>query len=468
MTIVSLKRVSATKGEPLPVEVAFEKGSNYQQVQIEVYDAGVVNPISRLGFGTDPKIKNGVFEVDIDTNYLDLGIFEVKMVRFHSPKEPTILPQVDLISGKDYERMFFEIIDKEQEPHTQAELRKKILNIEYHLEQEFLKPVDIRSSKDAQLKNCCVFVFVHNLLIGTRIRFDHFEMIPTNSGLGAKDQIDLVNEFFKNNSSVRLNFPYSNELRNSSQRSNPAFVLHFPEVIGSNYDEINKYCIDKAVLLLLAAALSRDSSGEIFGIVLLDRISGKAMHYPISNPYIGNLLVGNLSGESPRQLETYLAGLQTKPINQFFARLFKEARREKNTDFQYVRYWQILETLAESRNYDSSKPLLDYEGEPLKNDSQLRYVRGSVNIVFNLLRESQIGNTKDSWENVNVWFAFRNSVAHQGSVSRYTELSQDRSKVWAKYGLGEIQRLGGHDRYLWELKEDVKLLIMRELVLNRG
>jgi hypothetical protein len=468
MTIISLKRVSAIKGEILPVEIAFEKGADYQQIQIEIYDTGVVNPISVLGFGTNPKKTNiDIYEVNIDTNYLDLGIFEIKLVKFHTPRDPALMPQVDLISGKDFERVFFEIIREDQKPRIQTELHEVVFNIECALEQEFLKPVDIRDSKDSQFKNCCVFAFVNNLLIGTRIRFDHFEMIPTNSGLGAKDQIDFVNEFFKNNTTVKLNFPYSSELRDSSQRSNPAFVLHFPEVIGPSYDEINKYCIDKITLLLLAVALSRDASGELFGIVLLDRLSGKAMHYPIANPYIGNLLVGNLSGESPQGLETYLNGLQGKPMNQFLARLYKEARREKSTDFQYVRYWQILETLAESRNYDSSKPLLGYDGEPLKDGSQLRYIKGSVNIVFNLMRESQIGNTKDSWQKVNIWFAFRNSVAHQGSVSRYTELSQYRNKKWAKHGLDEIQRAGGHDRYLWELKEDVKLLIMRELVSSQ-
>jgi len=469
MTIISLKRVYATKGELIPVEITFEKCSDYQQIQIEIFNTGHANPTSIFGFGTNPrKTEHGAYEVDIDTGYLDLGIFEIKLVRFHAPEDHALLSKIDLISGIDFERTFFEIILKDQKPRTQTQLNEIVFKIEYDLEQEFLSPVDIRNSKSSELKDCCAFVFINNLLIGTRIRFDHFEAIPTNSGLGAKDQIDFVNEFFKSNTNININFPYSNELRDSSQRSNPAFVLHFPEIIGSSYDEINKYCIEKITLLLLAFALSRDASGEIFGIVLLDRLSGKAMHYPIANPYIGNLLVGNLSGESPQELQTYLNGLQTKPMNQFFAKLFKEAKREKNTDFQYVRYWQILEILAESRNYDSSKPLLDYDGKPLSDGSQLRYIKGSVNIVFNLLRESQIGNTKDSWENVNIWFAFRNSVAHQGSVSRYTELSQDRNKIWAKHGLDEIQRAGGHDRYLWELKEDVKLLIMRELVSSQS
>ena len=37
-------------------------------------------------------------------------------------------------------------------------------------------------------------------------------------------------------------------------------------------------------------------------------------------------------------------------------------------NFKYVRYWQILETIAESKNYNESHDLLDFQGEQITNN----------------------------------------------------------------------------------------------------
>ena len=184
--------------------------------------------------------------------------------------------------------------------------------------------------------------------------------------------------------------------------------------------------------------------------------------------YVGNLLTGHLSGESPESLEAYLGGLSRLPINGFLVGLYREARRDRSPDFQYVRFWQILETMAESNNYDPTSPLLDYEDNVLMDGNQPRQCKGSINIVFRLLRDNGIGSTDETWKNVNVWFAFRNAVAHHGSVARYHELSRATVKAWAELGHKEIANALGHDRFLWELKENAKLLLMRRLVENAG
>jgi hypothetical protein len=129
-----------------------------------------------------------------------------------------------------------------------------------------------------------------------------------------------------------------------------------------------------------------------------------------------------------------------------------------------VRFWQILETMAEGRNYDASAVLCDYAGNPMTDNGQLRLLKGSVNTVFNLVREEQVGDTETTWKNVNVWFAFRNAVAHHGAISRYESLSRESVREWARIGHEELQGTPDHDGFLWTLKEDVKLLLMRQLV----
>lgn len=468
MVDVTLQKVSATKGDPIPVRIVLSKGTEYRQIQIEVFDVAVRNPTPKLGFGTTPKqIGTDTFEVIIDSKHLELGLYEIRLVRFHDTENPEVPAQLDFLPTRDHERKIFEIIPAIQHPRTVAEILTDVERRESELEQMFLAPVDARSVKDGPADEYCVFVFIKNLLLGTRIRFEQFEVVPTGSGLDAKDHLDFVNDFLRTRTSTNISFNYEEKLRDQMRQANPVCVAHFPTITASSCDEARDHCVVKTNLLLLAFSLSRDAGGVIFDVVVSNRKTSEAVKYAIANPYVGNLLTGHLSGEHPDSLEAYLGGLRSNPMNQFLTGLFKEARRESSADFQYVRYWQILETLAESRNYDSDTPLVDYAGGTMTDGRQNRFTKGSVNIVFNLLRESGIGSTNQTWKNVNIWFAFRNAVAHHGSVSRFTELSRDNVRNWARIGYEEIQRAAGHDMFLWSLKEDVKLLLMRELVASQ-
>lgn len=169
-------------------------------------------------------------------------------------------------------------------------------------------------------------------------------------------------------------------------------MVHFPALLASSFEEVRDHCIDKTNDLLLALALTRDAGGTIFDLVSLNRRSGDAMKFSVSSSYVGNMLTGHLSGEGAERIDAYLRGLQDETMNHFLVSLYKEARRERSRDFQYVRFWQILETIAEGRNYDPNALLLDYDGNPMVDGGQHRRIKGSIAIVFNLLRESGIGN----------------------------------------------------------------------------
>ena len=150
-------------------------------------------------------------------------------------------------------------------------------------------------------------------------------------------------------------------------------------------------------------------------------------------------------------------------MSSFLVSLYKQARREQSPDYQYLRFWQILEVMADSKNYDPDQPLLDYQGSVMLDGDQPRKCTGSVNTVFALLRDEGLGTTTDTWEQVNVWFAFRSAVAHHGAVAHFEALSRENVKKWARQALQKISK-SGHDTYLWSLKEDAKLLLMRRLV----
>jgi hypothetical protein len=147
-------------------------------------------------------------------------------------------------------------------------------------------------------------------------------------------------------------------------------------------------------------------------------------------------------------------------------------------NFKYLRYWQILEILAESKNYNENNDLLDFNNTNIKdgNGNNIK-IKGSVPIVYQLFKEhKKNGNISEStnfngidysqWDTVNMWIAFRNSVAHFGSIQEYNKLAYKKDKKYAQIGIEIIQASNGHDSVLGNLKEDVKLILQRELNLS--
>ena len=264
--------------------------------------------------------------------------------------------------------------------------------------------------------------------------------------------------------STRLEFSYDEVARLHARQGNPVAVIHFPSLVAVDAEEALNYAVEEANILLLALSLSRDAGGIIFDTVVLYKKTGQAVKFNVPSPYVGNLLTGGLAGENFESVRHYVKGISRAEMNRFLVGLYRDARRERTRDFQYVRYWQLLETMAEAQNYDPDDVLRDFEGTPIDIGSGPRRLSGSVAIVFNLLRENRLGDTTATWKDVNVWFAFRNSVAHHGAITRYVELSRESVREWARIGLEELQATLGHDHFLWSLKEDVKLLLMRRLV----
>lgn len=467
MIEVELADSYVIKGRMLSVRVLHPQVLKYGQLQVEVFDVGVSNPIARLGFGTVPTaVSEHVAQVEINSEHLSPGVYEIGLIRLHSSSDSDLAPQLDFISGRDFARKLFEVGYSIDSRRTAELLLTSVQQCEAELEREFLTSVDIRAAKTSETLDCFVLVFVRDMLVGTRMRFKHFEILPTKSGLDSRDALDFVNHFLRERTLVKVQFDYTDGAANHSRHSNPVCIVHFPAILATSMDEARDYCIGQTNRLLLALSLSRDAAGTVFEVVVFDRNKNRAEKSSISSPYVGNMLTGHLSGESADSLEAYIGGLVRDPINMLLTGLYKEARRDRSPDFQYVRFCQILEIMADSNNYDPASPLLDYNGNVMMDGDKPRRSGDGVNPVFCLLRDNEIGSTTETWKKINIWFAFRHAVAHYGSVSGYPALSRAAVRAWAELGYEEM-KTAGRDIFLWELKEDTKLLLMRRLVGNQ-
>lgn len=465
MPIVALAASAAVKGDPLELRLQHEQGTEYAQIQVEVFDCGVPNPSSKLGFGTTPRrTAEGEVAVDIHTRHLAVGVYEVRFVRLHDGGEANEKPHVDLVAGRDFPRTFFEVVDSSEAARPLALIQQEVRQLEQEVERGFLEPVDIRNDKSVSGTLYTAFVFIKDVLVGTRIRLGRLELVPTNDGIGVRDSHEFVNRFLEQNTSTGIVFEYGGQLEAQSRRASPVCVVHFPAVASNSLDAARDYCVGKANALLLALALSRDAAGSIFDAVLMDRGTGRSTKFTIPPVYVGNLLTGQLAGESAESLIAYVNGLSANSMGAFLVELYREARRERDPRYQYIRLWQLLELLADQEGFDPDEPLTDYEGAVMEENGSPRLSRGSVHTVFRLLREAQLGSTEQTWKDVNVWFAFRSAVAHYGALSEFNRLSKASTRNWAQVGIDEIEEARGHDRFLDSLRWMARLLLMRRLV----
>ena len=477
---VELNKVSINKGDIGIITVYCDGVQQHSQIQVEIYNTGVLNPSSRLGYSAILKrIKPGAYEIELNSKHLKYGTYEVKLIRFHTlpeenfgstPEQVVEIPPADFFGGRDFRRLIFEVVTAAHLPRKREVIERAVFKKEECIERDFLSGIDVRNDKERAQIAFCVFVFIKGLLIGSRMRLHGYEIIPASKGMDSKDSLECINDFLANVTSTKLTFKYEENLKQQSRRENPVCVAVFHNIIASDFEEAGRYCEFKAVHLIRALTLIRDAGGEVFDVVVHNRDDGNAKRYTSSSPYRGNLLTGSFSGENPDTLENYSLELERDPFKSFLVNLYKEARREANTEFQYVRYWQILETLAESRNFNPDDDLIDFEGNVLTEDDGKtpKKIKGSVNSVYSLFRESGIGGSERIWRDVKIWFSFRNSVAHHGSIWHYSKLSIKNIRKWAEEGIAELEAAKTNDPVLWRLKEDVKYLLQKEVATNQG
>ncbi|MBK8086810.1 MAG: hypothetical protein IPK31_01900 [Chitinophagaceae bacterium] len=470
MIDLSLEKISLVKGEEGKIIISYDDIKLYTNIDVMIFDTKVPNPSLKIWAGGAPqKNEVGLYEITFLTNQLSIGIYELKLVRLS-----TISDILNFVAGKNFIRTFFEIITTEKEATSIQEIKKSINNFEESYNSIFYSGIDISVNDN---KNAyCLFVLIKGVLLGNPCKFDKFEIISLNQSLESKDEINFINLFLKEHTKANLQFEYDQDAALKSHILNPVSVVHFPKIISESIETAVNFAANKVRILLQSFTLTRNASGEVFSIISIDMKNGKGSRHEPRKTYIGNLATGDIAGERAETLVEYFNSLDKDPFKSFLVSLHKEALNEKNIHFKFFRYWNILETLAESKNYNSNDKLLDYEGKIMyqKENGEIKLdkkkipipekINKSRNIVFNLIKEHGIGNTEETLDKVNMWFSLRNAVAHFGSIQNWYKL--DRGKEHAKKAIEIMEQTNSYDSILSPLKNDVVRILERELLFS--
>jgi hypothetical protein len=461
---ITLSSYCCFPGIEIVIYVKHLNCEQFNQFQFDIYKVGIFNAKLVYGSATKPSIIDSeTISLTFNTKDFESGIYEVKNIFFHSPD----CGSESKVYWNFSERILFLIMKENEACLNKNEILHNLNQIEEKIEMEFYTPFEICRNSIAQNKQVYfVIFFVKKILISKRIRFQNFEIRTSNDGLDSHNETDFINSFLRRETLLDVFFNHTEERRKNSISTNPVSVFHFPALLASDPNEIFDFCTPIVNNLIDILSLSRDSKGEVFNIVIQNRITMETVSYAPPSRYIGNLFLGELAGENSDVISKFHEQTINNSFKKFIVNLYSDIKRESQNEFHYIQFWSILEIIAEKMNFNRNETLTDFDGTIMRDEENkpLKMI-GSVNIVFNLFKTLQLGAKNDTWKLVNIAFAFRNAVAHHGSIKNYTLLHRAKVKKWAEIALKE-QENGGSD-YYFHISMLLKLVVINVLLSDR-
>ncbi|MBI2519218.1 MAG: hypothetical protein HYV97_02325 [Bdellovibrio sp.] len=271
-------------------------------------------------------------------------------------------------------------------------------------------------------------VFLNQVYFTNRIDYFDFIVEPFDP-LGMSNIYELVMSFFKKYK-IGVDGNRVREIIDSSGHQPTALVL-YPKIHARDLEECHRIVYDEAKSFMNLAALNRQSHGEILCAIVAHFGSDQINIFLNTPTYRGNLLGGFISGEDVEETYTQIASLRINARAKLYFELYNETRRELSVDFRFFRLWNILETIAKTKNY-VGRPLLDWAGQQVCNIRGIprTILEHTKEQVFELLRESLSGinvqgyfgsklNARTNDELIDryltVWYQHRNCTAHRGA-----------------------------------------------------
>jgi hypothetical protein len=474
---VRLNSKRLARGSVQGFSVELDAPVDAPNLQYEIARVGVKNPWIQLGAGIQAGGPGTSFSASFDTDSLEPGFYEIVQIIFHGSADGR--STTSFSSGVHFPRTVFKVEANGSSETSDQDPLAEVHALESAIDQEFVAGVHV-SPGSAPIAKRTVFVFIEGVHITGKTRLDGYEVLPIDRMDGA-DLLQAINKFFAR-TPVRLEFFYDSNLAQAHRGAKPACVVHFPAIDGPSVEEISRVAIERSATVLNALSLIRNSAGELRALVLIDESTGQAELRIIQQPYVGNLAGGMLAGEDPNTIAGTVVALSGDPQLAFFVDLIREARSERRPDFQALRYWVLLETIAEARRFPRG-PLTDVDGNPILDaKGKPEQVKEKDARVFTLLKEMHghgginptasfaYGENQIAlglWRRTQIWYDFRNAVAHYGSWQQAIAASPQQFSH-----LLEIVSMKGHGPQLLgdllrDLRDTCTIFIRREIARHR-
>ncbi len=462
-SLIKMVNFSVTKGESIRFQIPkFELGT-HEKIRLTISKINADDTIWACGGSAD---FNPDGEVTFSTNPLETGFYRIDKIQVFNEIQNSENDQLNSIIPNPI--ALFEIRNPDEKEHSQTELQTKFIDIEKKRKDEFLSGFGDSHSSPG-IHEYRGFVFIKNCLITQKIRIGNYEIFGIGE-LPFTDEQSIVDIFINN-----FYFPPF-KLNWNPMPGEPVIVVHFPRIFARSSEEASELIRHESNILSNLLSLQRQSYGTIICILMHDieneRVDAK-LHAP---NYRGNLVGGLISGEYPPEIRKRLKKVRDNPRLQLYLSLYTDTLRAEDNNFKYFRFWNLLETIARSKNY-IGRSLYDIQGNPILNKKgKPRIVPDhAVELVTELLKDVyKSQGMKDSFidavirrDELNIWYRHRNCIVHYGGCFPDNPNNckrDDPVSIKCKQAQDLYKKQGGaFDSILQNLKTTVELIIKTEL-----
>jgi hypothetical protein len=429
---VQLAKCSILTNEPLEVSIlGLTNPDDVTGISLLLFEVDDVETFWRSSPGSaSPTVINGIAQVSVLHGIDSNGVFEVRRIEVQSPSA-----SIELLGGRDFDRAFFTISDKQQ---SCEEVQDQAYEIEARRQIEFNK---VLGRPDAS-NEYRVLSIVARCLITRRFQFPGFSVQPLEiQGLAGMEG-QFVNELLSQNGWItRLDL---NRWVQENVRRSPLVAFHAPRIRADSREQAGEILIEFRNRVSDILSLHRGAA-PVPMVTVVERLENAVNEafvpegWLLEAPtYPGNLLGGFISGESPHTLLRHERATRTDPLLSLWTAIYNDAANEKRIDFAFFRLWNLLEGISQER-VPVGQSVTNFDGTTLMLGNNSATTSSARPRVFQLLKDwlttrqvteqsfTMARPSDDLWSSTRIWYGYRNAAAHYGGFVASSPVQQQQS-----------------------------------------
>ncbi len=435
-------------------------------ISINIFRAGIARDQLALGFGSAPRLRGDALSVvqKLPDN-LPTGLHRIDYAILNG-NGGTVSAKQHVVR---FDSVWFEIRD----PKDNARDAQQLIRAVEHLSQQrqaYAESEILTASAQSASDNSVpyrVIIFGVGCLVHNRQQMPGYSIAPINRGLSHCYLNEIVDSTLRQLRYGPVDFDAATE--QAHQQGTPTFFIEFVRVLAIGWQDALDHCVCHAELIFELLGLDRGQKPREFFRMAVNMVTGQR-HFTFLTPWYRGNLVSDFNPTSTADfIETAVPNLQSNPFLRLLLRSYAEATSESDWGIQALRYWTVLELLAERKIKDDltikhpdGTDILTAKGKQMTTKNKAARVyqfifsagchtcSGSANnggktIAYRIGGQAPPANDPDGTEFIPLWdavqaaYAIRNSVAHEGLFSLDKRPEDTKSEVLAKHLITDLQ-----------------------------
>lgn len=445
----SINQISFLPGATLELTLQFDATAvdldTVTNVSVDFYRIDRERNQFAFGFGVAPKIGQSTIEVfQVLPADFRTGLYLINHVVLVWGNAPGIIQK-----RFAFDPIIFAIQTAVEKPYSPQELDAQINAIDHQRGDYVHRVIKTARAQDAgATPRFRVLIFGVGCLLHAHQQLEGYSLSPIGLGLSHRRMHEIVNTVLQHEGAEPIEFDPQAETH--FETSTPTFMVSYIAVEALDHQDALNHCRLHANKLFHILGLERGQMPREFAALVLQYGSPAYLRAFQLPGYRGNLVSDFNPVSTANAIDRLLPKLEANPFLRLLAKTFADATAETDPGFALLRYWSVLELLADKyvangqciRTPEGSL-ILTADGNPETTNG----TRGRV--YFHILmngafvtqgsyddngtqRSFMIGGDSTHpgynastelislWEMVRAAYAIRNSIAHEGHFDLFS------------------------------------------------